>query len=411
MSPATSTVTFFRGPPYVAAASLSRRVRQIVAANPWLTSVLERDPDSGLMEAYYHQPSPKPCFEVRADILLASGAAYDEMVRIVDPVVCKTSDASLGTGERLWRVCLIPDADEPDGRFALVVSANHSLLDGHGFYRLHTMLSAGAAVEALNPVRKQELPTRILQASGGEESAMAVCPPGFLARFLFGQLRGALFPSTVHLGFHVDEEWVAARKAEEPRGDSFGTIADGVPFVSTNDVLVSAFLSALKCRCAMMAINFRGKVTGCGEADAGNYEDLMTYMPPDYATPSLIRRSVTGRGGVYTRAAEPRTAQLTNAEHLMGGTYGAVTNWASFAKALSVDGCEAEYLHLPLFDFPKACPACICGSMVIFRPGEGKSVAAMVAGSQALIDAVKASGMVGLPLHLGTQRQRAGEGR
>lgn len=107
----------------------------------------------------------------------------------------------------------------------------------------------------------------------------------------------------------------------------------------------------------MMAINFRGKVapppgrrrklsrmrmspprrspqvTGCGEADAGNYEDLMTYMPPDYATPSLIRRSVTGRGGVYTRAAEPRTAQLTNAEHLMGGTYGAVTNWASFAKA------------------------------------------------------------------------------
>ena len=40
MSPATSTVTFFRGPPYVAAASLSRRVRQIVAANPWLTSVL-----------------------------------------------------------------------------------------------------------------------------------------------------------------------------------------------------------------------------------------------------------------------------------------------------------------------------------------------------------------------------------
>ena len=228
MSPATSTVTFFRGPPYVAAASLSRRVRQIVAANPWLTSMLERDPDSGLMEAYYHQPSPKPCFEVRADILLASGAAYDEMVRIVDPVVCKTSDASLGTGERLWRVCLIPDADEPDGRFALVVSANHSLLDGHGFYRLHTMLSAGAAVEALNPVRKQELPTRILQASGGEESAMAVCPPGFLARFLFGQLRGALFPSTVHLGFHVDEEWVAARKAEETRGDSFGTIADGV---------------------------------------------------------------------------------------------------------------------------------------------------------------------------------------
>ena len=166
-------------------------------------------------------------------------------------------------------------------------------------------------------------------------------------------------------------------------------------FVSTNDCAVSTFLNCLRPDCAMMAINFRGRLEGCGEAEVGNYEDLITYMKGDYETSVLLRRSVSGPP--YRRAGGG-TAMLTNWEHLRGATYGVVTNWSTFARPLSlgVGTGEAE-LHLPLFDWSKAVPACILGSMVLFQPAEGR-IAVMVAGKQELIDAVKKSGMVGAAL-------------
>ena len=60
---------------------------------------------------------------------------------------------------------------------------------------------------------------------------------------------------------------------------------------------------------------------------------------------------------------------------------------------------RAQELLLPLFEWNKACPACVCGSLVLFRPAAGR-VAAMVAGTQALVDAVKASGMAGAALDI-----------
>ena len=48
---------------------------------------------------------------------------------------------------------------------------------------------------------------------------------------------------------------------------------------------------------------------------------------------------------------------------------------------------------MPLFDWNKSTPACVCGAMVIFRPSEGR-LGVMVAGKQELIDSVRACGMV-----------------
>ena len=101
------------------------------------------------------------------------------------------------------------------------------------------MLTASAAVERLRPERKQELPSRMLRAFGDEPSVMAACPPGFLVRFILGQVRAALFPQTVATCFDVSAEWIAAQKA--------GAAADGeVPYVSTNDCVMSKFLDLLQ---------------------------------------------------------------------------------------------------------------------------------------------------------------------
>ena len=49
--------------------------------------------------------------------------------------------------------------------------------------------------------------------------------------------------------------------------------------MSTNDCITSEFCSLLKCDVALMAVNFRGKIDGCGDDDVGNYEDLIAYTP------------------------------------------------------------------------------------------------------------------------------------
>lgn len=391
MSPATSTVTFFRGSPKSAAKYLSKRVAAIVAANPWLASVLDYDPETGAMAAFCPTAvGSQRFFAVQEGIQLSravgGATAYDAMVRVLAPILCKTSNEAVGTGAPLFSVTMLPDPAAPD-RFALVVSANHSLLDGHGFYAVHNMLSSDATVVALRPERKQGLPAKIVKAMGGEKSLMAECPPGFLARFVSGQLRAALFPQTKAMSFYLSAEWVAAQKKKA------AAEADAaVPWVSTNDCVVSAFCNLLRPDVALMAANFRGKVKGCSDKDVGNYEDLIEYMPADYATPMLLRKSVNGPP--FCRAAVPATRPLSSWQHLWGATYGAATNWSSFAKPLTLGAGEEQELHLPLFDWPKACPACIFGSIVLFRPVAGQ-VAAMVAGKKALIDKIRASGMVG----------------
>ena len=383
MSPSTSTITFFHGSIEDAEAWLEDRVAAIVRANPWLAGRLDDDPETGLM-ALFVPPGAADAklFEARCDVAVRRDAPYDDIVAAVAAVLCGTSDADRGTAKPLFRVTLLPCADDPAYSYALVVSANHSLLDGHGYYRVHSMLSQGADVEALRPERNADLPPLMTAAMGGETSLLQDAKPGFVARFLVAQLRNALFPATASYGFFVDEAWLAARKGEA---------AVGVAYVSTNDCLVSDVLRLLGCDVALMAANFRGRVDGCGDDDVGNYEDLIAFTPSDYATPALVRKAIAAP----PLLRETRAALPTNVGHL-GATYGAVTNWATFAKPLEIPGGDQD-LHLPLFDWNQSTPASCFGAMVIFRPSEG-ATAAFVAGRRDFVDAVKAAPLAGRAL-------------
>jgi hypothetical protein len=147
-SPATSTITYFRTASKASAVQhFADRVVAIVAANPWLASILEVDPESGLLQAYFpSNERGKKMFAVRDDIKLSRDMPYHALTTALDPVLCKTSDDSVGTGAPLWACTLVPDAQDPERRFALIVSANHSLLDGHGFYKIYSMLSGATEV-------------------------------------------------------------------------------------------------------------------------------------------------------------------------------------------------------------------------------------------------------------------------
>lgn len=392
MSPPTTTVTFFRGSTTDAEQFFRERVAAIVKANPWLASKLEKDSSSGEMTAYYPVDSSNCVHfqKLEKQTFSINDTSYHSLVTGLGDVLCKTSKESLGSNTPLWQVSLITDANEPKDAFILVVSGNHSLMDGHDFYKIYGMLSNDAKIEALSPVRKQELPAKILQARGGEPSLMAASPAGFLMRFIGGVIRNSIFPETQSLGFYVDPDWIEKQKNSIKSNEH-----SEVSFLSSNDIIVSHFFQACDANCGSMAINFRGKIDECGETDVGNYEDLITYMPADFATPALIRQSI--QGIPYRRAAKPSTKMLSNWQHLRA-RYGVITNWATFAKPIRLTNAQ-EVLHLPLFDFPKSTPASVLGSMVIFKPNPAKNeIACLCGGNQKTIDQIKAMGMVGRPL-------------
>lgn len=92
---------------------------------------------------------------------------YEELVRTLLPVQCVRSKPATDKDEVLFKVAIVPiEAGEKDGDqsmplqhtialpgFALVVSMNHTLGDGHTYYKLYSMLSADSEIEELNPVR------------------------------------------------------------------------------------------------------------------------------------------------------------------------------------------------------------------------------------------------------------------
>lgn len=228
-APSTSTITYFKGNVSDAVTYFTKRTNEIVAANPWLGGVLDID-ENGRMAVFVPPAdiqNSKSLFSVQ-QITLPND--YNSMVESLGPTLLGTSEEAVGTDAPLWKVSLIPDGEN---KFALVVSANHSLLDGYGYYKIYNMLSNKGNVQALSPQRKHELPSKILTAMGDEPSLMAEAPPGFLFRYIGGVIRNAIFRETKSFGFNVSQEWIMSQKKKK---------SNEVLFVSTNDVLFSHFV-------------------------------------------------------------------------------------------------------------------------------------------------------------------------
>ena len=88
---------------------------------------------------------------------------------------------------------------------------------------------------------------------------------------------------------------------------------------------------------------------------------------------------------------------LNNMEHLMEGTYGLITSWATFAKTISLPGGE-QNLHLPIFDWNKSTPASVCGAMCIFRPRDGE-IGVIAGGLKGFIEKLGRDKIVGERLY------------
>jgi hypothetical protein len=393
MSPPISSVTYFKGNVAHVEKYFAERVTAIVAANPWLVSVLDRDLESNVVGAYYSSeglPELSTYFSVRRDILVSrSRTPYLKMVRILSPVLCKRAFETVGKEETSFKVALIPDAEDPEGRFALIVSASHILMDGHGYGKLYNMLSSDVTeIESLNPIRKPDVHEKIVKEAFCNVPDMSMSPEPFsIAWHVITHIWDALFPLTQFYLFRVSNDWVNSGKAlvKEEREEN------GVDFVSTNDLLVSAFFNLSKPRFAVSTINFRGRIKGCEENDVGNYEGIMDYFAEsDWKTPAMIRKSVSGQNGQYMRAGKPRSSKLKNVQFL-GAPWSIVTNNSTFTRTLCVEGATQDLFLFLVED--SLVSAYSESAMVIMRVDDGP-LACMVATSPAVLNRIKASGMV-----------------
>merc|ERR1712224_11697 len=95
----------------------------------------------------------------------------------------------------------------------------------------------------------------------------------------FGTMLKRMFAgkkTRVFRGF-IDREKIAKLKDD---AQSKGT----VPFVSTNDIITSAFCKGARTHTCFMAVNLRERMSGLGENHAGNYVKCMMFDPTHSAT-------------------------------------------------------------------------------------------------------------------------------
>ena len=398
MAPSIATVTFFVGDHRTAAVFLRKRVEDIVRMNPWLLGSLESR--KGVDDARPVLVYSEKCEGVSADVLehLAPGAyrltrntPYPRVSREVLKLLVKKGAQTVGRREeRQFRVCVVPDAASPDTRWALVVSLSHVLADGHTFYKLHNMLSEKASVVALNPTRKFSLPESARAAMGGESEAgfLQRPKPGLLLNLVAGTVTGKFLGPKCDVGvYEVDPEFVArVKKTVQEEGEEF--------FVSTNDIITSIVLRASGADVGTMDVNFRGRLPGCEDDDAGNYEDKIAYRPADFASPSLIRRSILDPT-MLMRASQPLTTlPMTVRDFWRCRMITCVSNWCTFARDVHLhETCGSlPEIHLPIFD-PDEVPARVFTGCFVFRAGPGSTCVAL-AGQKRAIDAVVKSGLV-----------------
>jgi hypothetical protein len=261
--------------------------------------------------------------------------------------------------------------------FALVVSMNHTLGDGHTYYKLYGMLSADTDVEVLDPVRVADFEEAKTEVIGEKENAMFTSVGISLG--IMGTYLGAKVthrePQNVCI-HAVDPAWVEQEKVKTKQEGQ-------APFISTNDALTSWFFREMKSDTNIMVVNFRSRqpsILDLSDFHAGNYEANLPYFPGDVETPALIRKSIRDVDGTFraSRAGSPKT-EIPGFWTLLHNKTAIITNWATFYRDVNLlDNAQNNKgnttnpkLHLPIME-PDGIITSVWNNAIIFRPRAGE---------------------------------------
>lgn len=353
-----STLTWFKGDYNNVESILHHKIKLVIEKNPWLQGriVLERnrkvekgylcyDKDLPInVENYLETIDPKK-----------SQISRDTPIEKLDVKLLPLMIEN-GPQEPLFRLCIIPCRKFPNNMFGLSFQMSHVIGDGVSYYQLLRMFCSidQKHIIKLNPVRNMGLREQQIKVLGTKEEGLLTSKASTLS-FTIGFLWAKLMSKPVQHRFAL----VDTSKIEEAK--VLAAKEGRVDFVSANDVITSWFFNQTRCKNARMAINWRNRLDGLNETDAGNYLNIIFYQQKDYASPALIRKSLY----TFRRAV---TNDLPGFSSLFRQTAG-ITNWSSFAFPNEIEGCE-EDLHVPVAP-TRYIPANLI-YLRIFRAGKGK---------------------------------------
>ena len=356
-----STITFYQG--VLPKNYLSQRVHSIVEANPWLSGYLEKE-SSGIW-IKYPTVLPSPTEIERRHLKFIEDPALNENFEFrqynarYNSLLVKTGKECLGKhDEYLFRVIAIKISEV---KFALICSLSHVLGDGFTFYSIYGMLSQSVSPYSLQryPISDFENRSKELFKGSDVDDMQSF---QFAISMMINLIKTSLFkpPFRPYL-YYLEEEWIAREKKAAVMADPSCT------FVSTNDILMSWFCRLVQSDFAMMAANLRDRLPGLDKMHAGNYQVTISYQPADYASPTLIRKSLQDKSNIGRVVSGPLPGPFS---FLLGDLRIALTtNWSTFYLDLELQDCE-QIIHFPIIGRAGGNP--ISDGMIIFRPNKGK---------------------------------------
>ena len=401
------------GSPKVASDWLRSRVSEVVYRNPWLGGYLGKDKSRGGAVSLFYDPSSD---EVNTDVFTSFAPGVIDLTRETKyedfggtfaghDVVVRCNADLVGRNQPIFRVCVIPDAKEPDDKFALVVSMSHVAGDGFTFHKIFKFLSTDcdtSDIEEMNPVRKHEFTEAVYDLCGSGE---AFYVDRISRSPIWSKFTKKDETIIVRAAFYIEEEWVEGQKEawekmarmEEAEKQLIGNVSvkdmesnlapvgedevvaddDGVPtpeqgksapitskqplpanfkvsfaahqtasHITTNDIITSWFFRTCDATIGLMPFMLRERMPQFTSNDAGNYAITIPFARKDYHSPMLIRDArPTGRR-VHTDIPLP--------PHRAENRYGISIDWrgVGFKKGglqLGPKGECKQALHLPCY--------------------------------------------------------------
>ena len=327
MGAVVTACTWFSGNAVLAESHLRVRLAEIMVLNPWLQGRLIRKRtryslplQKGRLYLEYRAAAASnlvdSIFSVADDSSIASSISYQDNYPSFENYVALGGEEAIDRRHPIFRVSLVRVSPH---EFALIESLNHCVGDGHTLYQLHDMLSLAAEPRALVVERHAPFLKELLAVTGGDT---AVSFATYMPAFLRNVLRG--YVNTITIKVLSNESILEAQRNALLSGE--------VPFVSSNDVIMSWLSNTAAPDLTLMVVGFRDRISSLSASHAGNYVGLIPLLPHDFATPAAMRRCV---GNVpLRRISHPRRlpGMLTFSPRCMPHLSQPcmVTSWVSF---------------------------------------------------------------------------------
>ncbi len=297
---------------------LKARIKLILKANPFLTGRLineqgktkliynENVDIDEVIDQYFFMGETSRTLRASPN-----SEEYLEAVKTAKPYALPKAPGQINNPDgQLLRFVLVPMENCHEANCALVMSMSHHLGDGYTKFAIYGMINPNVDIVALDPTRITDMEffgmQKMLMGGRAIINFWPENPLSFIGPMINRFIRGQTFVKCFNVDTTTDGP-VSVVKAKYAN-------TNGVEYVSTGDIISSAFLKATKCAYGGTTVNTRfyaGERAKEAMVKAGNYSLPLVYRPADYDNPALMRKSLKNdkdsNRPIICRASNPKT--------------------------------------------------------------------------------------------------------